>query len=123
MAGLAGQSGIVLVGDNLREVFGPGAVYRVATDAENGGIQFGRLDRAGIFGVSCERSVAGFAVDADMFSLILHSDDIGMASLAGFVTGKSNWPRRDLREGGAAIETILSKTTWDDSRAQDDECS
>jgi len=92
MAGLAGQSGAVLLGDDLREVSGPGAVHLMARTQRTAVSSFGGWRVPGSSACFCERAVAGFAVHACMLSSS-QSDDIGMASLAVHVTGKSNWPR------------------------------
>jgi hypothetical protein len=110
MASLAGQSGAVVLGDDLGEAFGLGVIRLVATDAENGGIEFWRMDRDRIGGVGCEGAVAGFAVHACMLSRVLHSDDIGMASLAGLVSSKHDSLGGYFRDGVSTIVAIFTET-------------
>jgi len=110
MAGFAGQSRAVFLGIDLREIFGLGGVRLVATNAENGGIELRRLDRARIARVCCERAVASFAVHAYMLSVFLHGEDIGVASLAGLVSSKHHRFGGDIGERIATVVAILTET-------------
>jgi hypothetical protein len=110
MAGLAGQSGAVFLGDDLGEAFGFGAICLVATDAENGGIEFWRLNGDRIAGVCGERAVAGFAVHAYMLSRILHGDDIGMTGLAGLMSRKYDSLGSYFRDGVSSVVAVSAET-------------
>lgn len=66
--------------------------------------------------------VAGFAGDHHVLALLLLIDDVGMAGLAGIVTGEGNRPSGCLSDGVAAVVSILSKTMGHHGSAQDDEC-
>lgn len=96
-------------GDDLRKVFGLSAVRLMATDAENGGIELWRQDRTRILGMFCQRTVAGFAVHACMFSLVLHANNIRVAGLAGLVSGKPDWLGGNFHDGISAIVAIFAK--------------
>ena len=108
-------------GGNLGEGFGLGAIGLVAARTDHGGVEFGGLHGGGIVGVLGLGSVAGFTGDDDMLALLFLIDHVGMAGLADIVAGEGCWPGRDLRDGGAAIVSVLAKTVGDDEGAQADE--
>ena len=107
-------------GDDLGKAFGLGAVRLMTTDAENGGIELWRLDRSRIRGVFCQSTVAGFAVHACVFSLVLHGDDIRVAGLAGLPSGKQNRLGGNFRDGISAIVAIFAKASGYQGRPQED---
>jgi hypothetical protein len=104
--------------DDLRKVARLGAIGRVATHAQNCRIQLGRLDRRGILGVLSEGPVAGFAVHMGVLPLAFHLENIGMARLAGLVSGEGHGSRRNFSDGISAVMSILAKTAWDQDGAQ-----
>lgn len=110
MAGFAGQSRAVFLGIDLREIFRLGGVRRMAANAENGGIEFRRLDGARITGVCCKRAVAGLAVHACMLSVLFQREDVGMAGLAGLVSSKHRWFGGDFGDRISAIVAVLTET-------------
>ena len=110
MTGFAGQSRAVFLGIDLREIFGLGGVRLVAANAENGCVELRRLDRARIARVCCERAVTSFAVHACMLSILLHGEDIGVASLADFVSGKHHRFGSDFGDRIATVVAVLTET-------------
>jgi len=121
MAGVAGYSSGVICRYHLWETFRLGAVGFVTAGADDGGVQLGRCDRSGIIGVNGLGSVAGFASDDHMLTLLFLINDVGMAGLAGVVAGKGNGPSGGFSDGISAIVAILPKTGRDDRGAQDGE--
>ena len=63
-------------------------------------------------------SVAGFAGNDHVPALLFLLHHIGVAGLAGIVSGKGHWPRSGLRDGSSAIVAVLSETMRDDRCAQ-----
>lgn len=96
MAGSAGESGGMIGGGDLREIFGLGAIGFVAAGTKDGGVELRGDDVAGISGVLCRRAVTSFAGNVDVPALLFQVDDIGMAGFAGFVAGEGNRPGGDL---------------------------
>jgi hypothetical protein len=113
VAGFAGDAGGMLFGVDLRESLGLGRAGRVTANAEDGGIEFG-WGNGGIVGVLGERSMAGFAVDVCVLAGLLGIQDVGMAGLAGLMSGEVDWAGGDLGDGGAAIVAILAETLGHD---------
>lgn len=103
-------SRVVLLRDDLREVFGPGAVHFVAAYAQKGSIQFWRRDGAGIVGMLRQRAMAGLAVHRYMLAFALHRGDIRVASLASPVSSENNRLRGYFRDGISAIVAIFAET-------------
>ena len=116
VAGFAGNAAGVLVGVDLREVFGFGGAGSVALDAEDGGVQLGRGDRR-IVGVVGQRTVAGFAIDVGVLAGLLGVEDVRVAGLAALVAGEVDGLGCDLGYGCAAIVAILSERLGDDEVA------
>lgn len=56
-----------------------------------------------------QRTVAGFAVDVDVFALSFGGYYIAVAVCAGLVAGKLDGARGDFRNGSAAIVAVLTK--------------
>ena len=108
-------------GNNLRKGLRLGRVGLVAADAEYGRIQLFRGHGGGIIRVPGQRSVARFAVDVRVFSVFLLLQDVSMAAFARLVAREIGWPGGDLRQCVAAIVPVLSKTLWDQERAEDQE--
>lgn len=122
MAGVAGYASGVICGCDLRKGFGFGAVAFVAAGADDGGVEFRRLDGGGIVGMLGLGSVAGFAWNDDVLALLLLFHNVGVAGLAHVVTGMSDGTGRGLGNGGAAIVSVLAEAARDDGGAQEKEC-
>lgn len=121
MAGVAGQASGVLCGGNLGEGSGLGTVGFVTAGAEDGGVELGRGDGGRIVGVAGLGSVAGFARDDYVLTLLFLIDYVGVAGFAGIVAGEGDRAGGDLSDGGATIVTVLAETAGYDGGAQDDE--
>jgi len=87
MAGVAGDAAGVVRGNDLRESFRLGAVGFVAASADDGGVEFRRLDGGWVVGVLGLGSVAGFAGDDDVLAELFLIDNVGVAGLANVVSG------------------------------------
>ncbi len=96
VAGIAGKSGGVFRGSDLRETPGLGRVGLMAADAEYGGIELGGYHRSRVVGVVGQRSVTGFAIHMRMLAILFLVDNVGMASFASLVAGKIDGPGGDF---------------------------
>jgi hypothetical protein len=119
VAAVAGSATGMILGRDLGKILRLGAVRLVTTNAKLGGVQLLGLDGSRIFGVFRERPVAGLAGHSLMHAFALHIQYIGMAALADLVPSVSNRERRDLRNGLAAIMSVLPETSRDEQAARD----
>ena len=71
VAHIARGSARMLRRNDLRKLFRFGDIRLVTTDAKHGCFQFRRLDRARVFRMLCQRSMARLAVDSRMLSFLL----------------------------------------------------
>jgi hypothetical protein len=62
--------------------------------------------------------MTGLASDAGMFALGLLFEDIGMAGFTGLVPGMDDRQRRNLRNGVAAVMSVLPKAVRDEVGSQ-----
>ena len=65
----------------------------------------------------CLRAVAGFAVNVSVFPLGLGGDFVGVAGLAGIVTGEFHRMRCDFGHGRGPIVAVLPEGFGDDVSA------
>lgn len=108
-------------GGDLRKRLGLRGIFLVAARAEDGGIKLGGCHGSGIIGVSGQGAVASFAVHVRVLALLLLPEDISMASLAGLMTGKLDWPGRHFGDGVAAVVPVLTEAFRDQETAHDEE--
>ena len=108
-------------GDDLGEGFGFGAVGLVTAGAGDGGVELGGLHGGRIVGVLALGSMAGFAGDDDVLAELFLIDHVGVTCLADIVAGEGRGAGSDLRDGGAAIVSILAETVGNDNGAQANE--
>ena len=59
-----------------------------------------------------QRPVAGLAVHMCVLAVALHIQDIGMARLAGLMTGELHRSRSNFTDSGATVVPILAKAWW-----------
>ena len=121
MAGVASDSAGMVGGHNLREPLGFRAVCFVTAGADDGGVEFWRLDRRGIVGVAGERPMAGFASDDNMLSLILLFGHFRVTAFTDGMASVSDRTSRYFSNGGASIVTILTEGSGNDCRSEPDE--
>jgi len=121
MAGVAGDSTGVVCGHNLRKPLRLGAVGFMTAGADESRVQLGRGDGCGIVGMLGLRAVAGLACHHHMFALLFLLDNVGMAGFADCVAGKSSRPGCGLRDGSAAVVTVLAKAARNDCDPQNQE--
>lgn len=117
VTGLAGYPAGVLIGIDLRKIFGSCSAGGVAADAKCGGVGLAGIDRRGIVGVLCQRSVAGLAVHPRVFPGAFCLRNVGVAAFAGLVPREADGVCRNLRNGGSAIVPILPEAARDDKTA------
>ncbi len=65
--------------------------------------------------------MASFTRNHDVLSLLFLFDYLGMAGLAGLMTGESNWPCLDLGDRCSAVMAILTKAARDYRGTQQNE--
>ena len=118
VTGVAGTSAGVVCGRYLREPFRLGAVGFMATRTKNGGVELRRLN-AGVVCMVGQCAVTGFAGDYDVLAMALLVDDIGVAGLAGLVTGVDDGLRGDFSNSRTAEVAVLAKAFGDDGCAHD----
>jgi hypothetical protein len=111
----------VIGSSDLGKSFRLGAVGLVAARADDGGIEFRRLDGSRIVGVPGLRAVTGFAGDYDMLAQLFLIDHLGVAGLANIVSGVSDRALRDFLDRIGAVMTVLTKRTGHDGGTQDSE--
>ena len=121
MAGVAGKSAGVIGSHDLGEILWLGRVRFVAPCAHHCCVQLRGRNRCGIVGMLCQSSVASLARHHDVLALFLQICNVSVANLAGFVASESHGPSGDLRNGRAAVMSVLSKAAGDDGGAQDNE--
>jgi hypothetical protein len=120
VTGFAGEAaGVVLF--YLGKGFGFGGAGGVASNAEDGGIELGWLDRGGVVGVPGEGAVAGFAVDVGMLAGFFGFEYVGVAGLTGLMAGKLDWARCYVVESVATIVSVLAEAPGDDEPADAEE--
>ena len=112
VAGFAGDASGVLLGVDLREVFRLGRAGRMAADAEDSGVEFGRGDRR-IVGVLGQRSVAGFAVDVRVLAVLLRVQNVRVAGFARIVAREVDGTGGHLRDRVPAVVPIFPKALRD----------
>jgi len=122
MAGVAGETAGVICRHDLRKILWLGAVGFVTAGADDGGVEFGWLERSRIIGVLGLRSVAGFAGDHDVLAEFFLVDDVGVACLADVMSGVGDRAGGRLGDGVSAVVSVLAKAFWNDGGTQDDEC-
>jgi hypothetical protein len=93
----------------------------MATGAEDGRVELGRLD-GGIIRVRGLRSVARFAIHMRVLAGGFLVEDIRMAGLAGLMARELNGPGRDFGHGTSPVVAVLSKTFRDQETPDDEEC-
>ena len=121
MAGIARLTSGMLLGVDLRKALGLGDIFGMAADAETGDIGLLRRHAHGIFGMFCERAMAGFTVDASMHAFCLGIGNIGMAAFARLVAGVNDGPRADFRNRIAAKVAVAAKAFRHERTAEDEE--
>lgn len=126
MAGFAGNAAGMLLGVYLREALGFGGARRMTTDAEDCGVELWgserrrSVDRHCIY-VLLQRTVAGFAVDGHVLAGGFGGENVGVAGLAGLVTGEVDRAGGHLADSGAAIVAVLSEALGHDKVTNDEE--
>ena len=121
MAGIAGQSGGVVGGSDLRETFRLGRVRFVALYTEHRRVELGRLHRGRIVGMLGERAVAGLTIDVRVLAVLFLVEDVGMAGLTSLMAREVDGAGSDLGHRGPAVVPVLSKTFWNQESADDQE--
>ena len=123
VARIASDPGGVIGGHDLRKRFRLGAVSLVTAGAHQRRIKLWRSHRCWIFRVAGKRSMAGLAGNYYVPAQLFLIDDVGVASLAGLVSGKRNRTCRNLGNGISAIVPILPEAARNDGGAKGDECN
>jgi len=120
MTALAELAAGMSLGINLREALRLGDIFGMAANAKVCDVELFRSETAGVVPVFVERPVAGLAVDLSVDTVSFAVGYIGVTALAGLVTRVGDRMPRDLRQGVAAVVTVLAKTLREESAAQDD---
>lgn len=81
----------------------------MASNAELGGIELRGNHIRRIGHVLCQRSMTGFAVDARMFTGLLHVNYVGVTVCTGCMTGKVKRVRSNFGNRRGPIVSVLSK--------------
>jgi len=121
MAGIAGDPAGVIRSYDLRESPWLSAVGFMAAGADDGRVQLWRSHRRRIVGMLGQASMASLAGNHHMLALLLLLDDVGMASFAGIVSGKSNGMGCRLCDSSAAVVAVLPKATRHHRNSQNEE--
>jgi len=100
----------VVGGRDLRETPWLGGIGLMATDTEDGGVEFGRLHGGGIVGVFCQWSVAGFTVHVRVPAVFFLVENVGVAGFASLVAGIVDGAGGELGQSVPAVVAVLSKT-------------
>jgi len=106
-------------GGDLGESFRFGAVCFVASGAQYGSIQLGRLYGSRIFGMPGEPTVAGLARHSGMDAVLLLVRHIAVARLTCLVSSKGDRPRGNFTDCIAAEMPIFPKTPGHDCTPED----
>ena len=110
VAGVAGDTGRVLDGSDLWEIFRFSNVRFVTADTQHGDIKFGRLEGCWIVCVLNQRTVARFTVDANMFADLLLFKYVAVTTFARLVTRIVRKLSGDLHDGIPTVVSILAET-------------
>jgi hypothetical protein len=121
MADVAELAAGVLLGIDLRESLGLGDILGMAADAEMGHIWLLRRQALGIVGVLCERTMTGFAVDADVNAFGFGVGHVRVAPIACFMARVGDGARCDFGESVPPEVAITPKALGDESAAKDEE--
>ena len=121
VTGLALLTARVIFGGYLGEALRLCEIGFVATRAEYPGIWQLRHHGCRIFYVLLECTVAGLAVHDRVFTCGFHLNDILVAVLAGFVSGKGDRPRPDVLEGIGPVVPVRSETFRNEQRPHEEE--
>ena len=118
VARIAGGPAGVIGWVHLGKLAWLGDVGCVATDAKHRRIQLLRLDRRGIVGVFCLRSMARLAGNSLVHALALHVQDFSMATLAHLVSGIGDGQGRDLGDRVSPVVPVAAETAGNEDAAQ-----
>jgi hypothetical protein len=81
----------------------------MTTGAENGGIRQDRLHGAGIVGMLRLRAVAGFAINASVFTGFFELENVLVANFAGLMASVDDRQSGDFGDGIAAVVAVFAE--------------